>query len=66
MWNLEYGDALKSEIENLNSSRQRAYLLSVFKRMGKYVQEYDFSITFKEYLNSFEREDSLMYEKGSS
>lgn len=66
MWNLEYGDALKSEIENLNSNRQRNYLLSVFKRMGEYVQKYDSFITFIEYFNSFEREDSPMYEKGSS
>lgn len=58
MWNLNYGDALKSEIEKLNSPRQRTYLLSVFKRMGEYVQKHDSFITFIEYFNSFEREDS--------
>lgn len=66
MWNLEYGDALKSEIEKVTSNRQRAYLLSVFERMGEYVKKYDSTMTFKEYLNAFEREDSPMYKKGSS
>lgn len=63
MWDLEYGDALKAEIMSLNSHRQREYFLSVFKRMGEYVEKYDSSITLKEYLNAFERKDS---QKGSS
>ena len=56
--NMHYGDQLKNAIEQLNSSLQKTYFLSVYNRLEAYVQEHQDaaeSITLQEFMDMYGR-----------
>lgn len=57
-WNMEIGDMLEETIKaEVDSPRQRRYLLEAYRRMEEYVVDHDddSSLTFREFLDVYGR-----------
>ncbi len=56
-WDMQYGDALRYEIEQIGNPKQRALFLRAYKDMGGHIQKFpsDEFLTFGEYYDMYGR-----------